>query len=182
MTGQVLRRGGLAATVLGCAAAAALGAQQIGALSLHGAGVVGLSPETGVHTGARFDISFVVGAFSLGPELGLYFTGPASLGAHPGRGENVFTYGAVARRWIRAGSWRPFVVAGLGRYTWESSREDAPTGEYFSGSVGLGMLRALTTSGTGLSAELRFHQLLQNTGVQGTRQFVTLTAGASFGW
>jgi hypothetical protein len=163
-------------------AASPLSAQQIGTVSVHGAAIRSLAPdEPAWRGGVRVDISFVAGRFTLGPEAGLYFTGPEAMGAAGGRGENVVTLGGVGRRYFTSGGWRPFVVAGLGWYGWESSRPTAPTGSYLSGSAGLGVVRAVAGAGSGPSVEARLHQQLAGD-VRGTRRFVTLTAGLTLGW
>ncbi len=168
---------------LGAAGAPGLVAQEIGTLTVQ-AGLAGsLRPSTGsVHPAVRLDLSFVTGRFSLGPEVAAYATGPDSLGAHEGRGENVVTLGAATRYQLRAADLRPYLTAGLGAYFWESSHPTAPTGTYLSGSVGAGVFRSLNAAGSGLGIEARLHQVLQHTGLSTTRRFATLTAGFTLGW
>jgi hypothetical protein len=157
--------------------------QQFGSATLHGALVWSATPSDGTpRLGARADLGFVLGRFGLGPEVGAYFTGPAAEGASGRRGENVVTVGGVARYRLGSGTIVPYLVVGFGSYTWESARQGYPTGTYFSGSAGLGLLRWLRGRTIGLSAEARLHQLLQSTGLTSGRRFVAVTAGVTFGW
>lgn len=156
---------------------------QFGAFTLHGAAVRGLKPDDAtVRSGLRADLTFVIKRFSLGPEAGVYFTGPKAVSPNPDRGENVITVGGVTRFRLADGSWRPYLVGGLGVYGWESSRPGYATGTEVSGSLGVGLLRIVTGSGTGLSGELRLHQQLARSPLTTTRRFVTITAGITLGW
>jgi hypothetical protein len=156
---------------------------QFGAFTVHGAAVRGLKPDDAtVRGGLRADFTFVIERFSLGPEAGVYFTGPKAVSPNPDRGENVLTVGGVTRFRFSDGSWRPYLVGGLGVYGWESNRPGYATGTEVSGSLGLGLLRVLTPRGTGLGGELRLHQQIARSPLTTTRRFVTLTVGITLGW
>lgn len=165
-----LRAGLIALTVL----PASVRSQQIGELTLHGGATVGLSPEgQGLRPAVNASLSFLLGPIALGPELGFYVTGPDSLSAGGGP-ENAFTGGGVLRFRLSPAA---YLVGGAGAYWWDSQRE--PSGTYFSGSIGVGLRLG---SGSGPSVEARLHQLLQNTGREGTRTFLMIGAGYRLRW
>jgi hypothetical protein len=157
-------------------------AQETGALTVQVGATSSLVPKgDGLRPNINADLSFVVGPFSLGPELGVYFTGADSLSPNS-RPESVFTLGGVTRYRFGAGTWSTHAVLGLGVYWWDSNHPLAPTGTYVSGSLGTGVSRGVGRRGSRVQAEVRLHQVLARTGGPGTRRFLSIGAGFSLGW
>ncbi len=157
-------------------------AQETGAFTVHLGAASSVSPKgDGVRPSVTGDLSFVAGPFSLGPELGVYFTGADSLSPNT-RPESAVTLGGVVRYRFRRGAWSPHGVIGMGAYWWDSVHPAAPTGTYFSGSLGAGVSREVGRRGSRVQAEARLHQLIARTGRQGTRRFVAIGVGFSLGW
>lgn len=154
--------------------------QDIGGLTLQGGTTIPIDPDESVRAGFNGSITFVVGRFALGPELGWYFTaGPEHSPSR--RPENVVTVGAVTRYDLTRGRWRPFLVGGAGVQYWESTREGYPTDNAWELSGGVGLRQAITGWPLAVSGELRGHTSLQSSGLQ-RRTFMTATVGLSWRW
>jgi hypothetical protein len=126
-------------------------------------------------------MAFVSGRFSLGPEVGWYFTGGTEH-SPSSRPENTVIVGGVARYDLaRQAAWRPYLSGGMGVQFWESSRGGYPTENAFDLNLGLGLRQVPATFPLGVTAELRLHTSLQSSDLDG-RTFLSGTIGVGWRW
>jgi hypothetical protein len=145
--------------------------QGVGEVTLHGGmargdGSGGL--PTRVTTGGS--LAFTRGSFALGPELQF----------SSGSGRRLVAWGGVARFTLASGSVRPYLVGGLGSYSWKQT--NAATLTAFSGSLGAGIMLGDPGGHVTYQAELRVHDKLQNVGAPGSFRLIGATLGIRYRW
>ncbi|HEX9895222.1 MAG TPA: hypothetical protein VGA78_14920 [Gemmatimonadales bacterium] len=175
-----MRHGLLVLTAGALLAARPVGAQETGALLLQGGLTAPLDPSEGPRAGFNTSLTFVVGRFALGPEIGWYFTAGREL-SPSSRPENTVTTGGVARYDLAGRGWRPYLTGGMALQFWESARGGYPTENAFDVSGGVGLRQVPSRSPIGLAAEFRIHTSLQSADLDG-RTFLTATVGLGWRW
>jgi hypothetical protein len=145
-------------------------AQGIGEVALYGGWAKGSGGGLPASFMTGASLAFVRGSFSLGPEL--HFS--------TGGDRKLVAWGGVARLNFGAGSLRPYLVGGLGSYSWKQL--NAVTITAFSGSIGAGVVLGDPKGPVAFQAELRRHDKLQNIGTTGSLGLFSATAGVRFHW
>ncbi len=161
------------AALASLALAPAMTAQDVGTAGLHlgVARAIDEASEAGAGgVGVRAHLAFRAGRFALGPEAAIDFVGA---------GQRVLQAGGVARMDFRTGGWRPYVVGGLGSYTWQVPNRFQL--DLVGASLGGGILRR-ADRGPALGLEARYHWSLQGTGGGGRRDLLTLAGGLHLVW
>ena len=155
--------------------------QETGTLVVLGGVTTPLDPSGSTRGGVHASIGFVTGRFSLGPEVGWYFTGGTEH-SPSNRPENTVILGGVARYDLaRQAAWRPYLAGGMGIQFWESSRGGYSTENAFDLNLGLGLRHMPASFPLGLTAELRLHTSVQSADLDG-RTFLSGTIGLGWRW
>ena len=158
-----------------------LPAQETGTLIVLGGATAPLDPSGSARGAVHASMGFVTGRFSLGPEIGWYFTGGTEY-SPSSRPENTVIVGGAARYDLaRQSALRPYLAGGMGIQFWESSRGGYSTENAFDLNLGLGLRHMPVSFPLGVTAELRLHTSLQSADLDG-RSFLTGTIGLGWRW
>jgi hypothetical protein len=140
---------------------------QTGELRVAGGLARGSASSLSTAPAGTASLSFLAGAFSLGPEV-LYLPGDPQ----------VWGLGMVTRVRIHRSGLRPYLVGGLSGNYWTG----LVSAGLFSGSFGAGVVLNGQANPM-VTVEARYYDKLQRIATEdGNWAFVTLTVGIRFGW
>ena len=131
--------------------------------------------------GGMASFAFVYRNLSAGPEAFKLFGGD----------RRVSSLGGVLRLSARSGRFRPHLVVGGGRYTWDLRQTGAPglppfwgadLGPRFSGSAGGGITLGNPGARFGFTAEARGHRILSGEDFEEGRALYTVMMGVRVAW